>query len=247
MTLKICTELSLPNEFLEKAAVDAINENPENAPPLLSQSIVGVHISKPTLALITGKKWRRGRTLHVNFLGGSKKVHRKVRDYASRWEDYADIKFSFSPSEGDIRVSFVSGGSWSYVGTDALQISPPNATMNFGWLEEDTSEEEYERVVVHEFGHALGCIHEHQHPKAKIPWDRPKVYDYYKQNFGWDRNKVDHNVFRKYSENITNFSSYDSLSIMHYAIPNSLTIGDYEVGWNTTLSPTDKSFISIAY
>ena len=38
--------------------------------------------------------------------------------------------------------------------------------MNYGWLEPDTELREYQRVVRHEFGHALGMIHEHQNPAA---------------------------------------------------------------------------------
>jgi tyrosinase len=34
---------------------------------------------------------------------------------------------------------------------------------------------------------------------------------------------------------------------MLYPIPNELTIGDYEVGFNTTMSDTDKSFIATVY
>ena len=41
--------------------------------------------------------------------------------------------------------------------------------MNFGWLKDDTDAVEYERVVVHEFGDALGAIYEHQISKR---WDR---------------------------------------------------------------------------
>ena len=50
-------------------------------------------------------------------------------------------------------------GSWSAVGTDALierYFPPYQPTMNFGWLKDDTDDQEYERVVVHEFGHVLG-------------------------------------------------------------------------------------------
>ena len=34
---------------------------------------------------------------------------------------------------------------------------------------------------------------------------------------------------------------------MLYPIPNDLTIGDYEVGWNTGLSDVDKSYIGSVY
>ncbi len=120
--------------------------------------------------------------------------------------------------------------------------------MNFGWLTPTSSEEEYRRVVVHEFGHALGCIHEHQHPEAGIPWDREAVYRYYMgPPNSWSREEVDHNLFQKYDQTITNFSSYDKDSIMHYPIPNEFTVGDFEVGWNTLLSSTDKEFIGTMY
>lgn len=39
----------------------------------------------------------------------------------------------------------------------------------------------------------------------------------------------------------------DKASIMMYPIPNSITIGDYEVGWNNDLSQRDKKFISKIY
>jgi hypothetical protein len=102
--------------------------------------------------------------------------------------------------------------------------------------------------VRHEFGHALGMIHEHQNPAAqgKIPWDKEKVYAYYAQQ-GWSRQDVDFNIFEVYSEESTNHTTFDPTSIMEYAIPDSLTIGSYSVGWNTTLSPMDIEFMRRQY
>lgn len=34
---------------------------------------------------------------------------------------------------------------------------------------------------------------------------------------------------------------------MHYPVPNALTIGDFEIGWNRVLSATDKEFIGTMY
>ena len=42
--------------------------------------------------------------------------------------------------------------------------------------------------------------------------------------------------FAKYDQTISNFSDFDALSIMLYAIPEELTIGDFKTEWNTCLS-----------
>lgn len=246
-TLKICTELSLPEEMREKAAADAIAENPENLPSLMPSSSVGVHADRSLMALISGKKWARGRVLDVSFIGGNAAVIEKVIRYARKWEEFAEIRFNFVDRNGTIRIAFDPPGSWSNLGTDALQIPANKPTMNFGWLKPNTEDDEYSRVVIHEFGHALGCIHEHQHPTAGIPWNKEAVYKYYKDSQNWNKAKTDNNIFRKYSAAITNFSEYDKFSIMHYAVPKALTIGGYEVGWNRILSRTDKRFIAEIY
>jgi serralysin len=44
--------------------------------------------------------------------------------------------------------------------------------MNYRWLTPGTLNDEYSCVVLHEFGHALGCPHEHQHPEYDIDWNR---------------------------------------------------------------------------
>jgi hypothetical protein len=119
--------------------------------------------------------------------------------------------------------------------------------MNYGWFGPDTEDDEYSRTVIHEFGHALGCIHEHQHPDNDIPWDREAAYLYYQRTNGWDRAKVDLNVFQRYSRAQTQFSQFDRDSIMEYPIDESLTVGNYAVGWNRSFSSTDKTFIAACY
>jgi hypothetical protein len=210
----------------------------------------GVYAPLPEeIAILTGKKWATGRTLKVRFLDGLPSVQTKVENLAHQWSTVANIGFDFgNHTDADIRISFTPGGSWSYLGTDALVIPPAEPTMNYGWLTPSSSDDEVSRVALHEFGHALSAIHEHQSPAADIPWDRDAVYAYYMAPpNSWTREQVDRNIFERYSHTLTNASEFDPESIMLYAIPNELTIGDYEVGWNRILSATDKSFIGSVY
>jgi hypothetical protein len=200
------------------------------------------------LALTIEKRWGPGRTLRVKFLDGDAAIQTKVKAYAEEWEHHATVDLEFVDSgDAEIRITFLQSGSWSYLGTDNLVIPPNEPTMNFGWLDANSTDEEYSRVVIHEFGHALACIHEHQNPVAGIPWDQAKVYRYYELTQGWDRAKTFHNVLRRHDASKTNFTAFDPTSIMQYAVPNALTVGDFEIAWNTVLSDMDKSFIGTMY
>jgi Bacterial pre-peptidase C-terminal domain/Astacin (Peptidase family M12A) len=250
--IKACIDVSLPDELLLEAMRRAIAENPNNAPainPRLLPQGVMPDFSSVFLAAITGKLWQPGRVLRVHFLDGDPQVQARIAPFAQQWSEHANITFKFGEDpDAEIRISFQNQGSWSYLGTDALVIPKSQPTMNFGWLSTATTNDEYQRVVTHEFGHALGCIHEHQNPANSIPWDQEAVYRYYQgpPNY-WTREQVDINLFTRYDADITQFSDFDPKSIMLYPIPNQFTIGDFEVGWNKSMSATDKQFISTIY
>ncbi len=204
---------------------------------------------RPRLAIVGVKRWDTGRTLRVSFLDGEPEVHQKVEHYARQWNPYANIGFEFGDfDDAEIRISFLHPGSWSYIGVDAKAIDPPEPTMNYGWLYPETADDEYRRVVLHEFGHALGAIHEHSSPGVAIPWNKQAVYDSYTgPPNNWTREQVDINLFKLYEEDVTQYSAFDPESIMLYPIPNTLTEGDWEVGWNRDLSETDKDWMRLTY
>ena len=67
--------------------------------------------------------------------------------------------------------------------------------------------DEKRRVVLHEFGHALGFAHEHQNKNAPIQWNEQGVLDYYADKLGWDSEDTKHNILNPLSDdNVTSLA-----------------------------------------
>jgi hypothetical protein len=218
--------------------------DPDNLPRLADPTSA----TAEELALEWRKNWQPGQELRIRFLDGEPPLHRRVQSYAEAWLNDANLAFAFgNHAKAEIRVSFRDNEYSSTVGTDALRVDRADPTMRLGGLRADDPEIEMRRVVLHEFGHALGCVHEQASPAAAIPWDEEKVYGFYREWQGWDRAEVFHNVLRRYSARDAVFSHFDSDSIMQYPVPASLTKGGFSIGWNNDLSAGDKAFIARAY
>ena len=204
-------------------------------------------------SVLTSTKWTPGATIRIKFLNGDTFLQNKVKQFAISWLTYANLNYQWvgRNDNADVKIAFKFNNdtsSWSYLGTYCNYIDQNNPSMNFGWFNSGTPDSEFSRTVTHEFGHALGLIHEQSQPNSSIPWDKQKVYAYYKSNNPtWTDAYIDDNVLFKYSASITNSSAYDTASIMHYVVPASLTTNGFSVGWNNYLSVTDKNFIMATY
>lgn len=244
---------------MDEISPTAVQENNQDEPHICTFDFVNAKFleesdtlsPKPKAAIERDYKWQNGETIRVKFLNGDSFLQNKVKKYANQWMQYANIRFEYVESYqyADIKVAFKwrgDEGSWSLLGTICRYQSQNEPSTNFGWFSRSTAESEFSRTILHEFGHALGLGHEHQHPLNDIKWNKPLVYMIYAQQ-GWNKEMVDRNLFEKLSKNSTNYSAYDKNSIMHYPIERYLTTNGYSVGWNTVLSYTDKSFISQEY
>lgn len=200
--------------------------------------------------------WGRGKILSVGFLGGEPVLRERVAQIANEWitRTRCRIEFHFwtdpsvDPSQAQIRISFdPDHGSWSWVGTQARKVHPSLPTMNLGWLTADLEESLARKVVLHEFGHALGLIHEHLHPLAQIPWRREAVIADLKATQKWDEATIEANMFDVPDPSQVFATDPDPASIMIYPIPAHWIERGEPVDWNADLSAKDILLIQSAY
>ena len=205
------------------------------------------HILTELVALHT-RLWKKKKVLRVKFMGGDEAARKVIISAAREWERHANIKFAFvEDGETEIRIDFKRKGSQSAVGTDALTFKQDEATMNFDLFDETTNPNNFYATALHEFGHCLGCIHEHQSPAAGIRWNKDVVYSRMFQAYGWLPEKVNHNFFLQADQAEVSNSTYDRQSIMHYSFPPEFTVDFLQLPHNTSLSEQDIQFIGQCY
>ena len=195
-------------------------------------------------AFLKGARWQTGDQITIRFLDGDPALRKRVRDVASEWMKVANLNFVFvNQGPTDIRIAFTQGnGSWSYIGTTCRSIAEPLPTMNYGWLTPGSSDQVLRSVVLHEFGHAIGLIHEHQNPKHAIQWNKPAViHDLSGPPNSWNEAQIETNMFRFYSLNEVDATDVDPVSIMMYSVPKAWTLDGFSSGFNSELSDTDKT------
>jgi hypothetical protein len=236
--LDICVDAWEPEEYFDPATA------PDPSQP------------RPTsgneLALANEKRWQVGQTLSVWIMDGDAELRKTIERHAREWLEYANLEFVFRRSpDAEIRVTTLGMDYWSKIGNAAASVASDKPTMSLAGprgdlaLEDDPAK--VRRAVLHEFGHAIGLIHEHLRPEVPIPWNPAKVYIYYRRR-GWSREMVDRNIFQRYAPfELTESARYDTSSIMQYPVPKEHTDGVYQIPWNLELSEMDKAFIAELY
>ncbi|KAJ7769924.1 hypothetical protein B0H16DRAFT_1516824 [Mycena metata] len=121
--------------------------------------------------------------VEYSFLGksGTKAQRDKVNTVIKTWALYAHITFELVENSKMIRITFKrSEGSSSLVGEGGMAALAEEGTMNLaGVYETGGIAKELERGdILHEFGHALGLLHEHQSPE-RIKVNEKAVYKHF--------------------------------------------------------------------
>jgi hypothetical protein len=200
--------------------------------------------------LLESKLWPVGATLRVRFLDGDPALRARVAAAAGQWTQHANIRFEFESTVADaeVRVSFRPGqGSWGSIGTDAIAIPAHEPTVNFGWLTNETPDDELVRVVLHEFGHVLGLFHEHTNPNKSPDFDWDNIYkDLSGPPNSWDKATIEANISK--NDGLIPYRDFDPQSIMAFPMPKTWfkDLG-FEIGLNRSLSESDRRFIAELY
>jgi len=129
-------------------------------------------------AVERNRTWLPGSTVRVAFRGGDVELRRAIADVARTWTQYANVTLDFGSGDklrewttgdtayaAEVRIGFDQLGYWSLIGTDAIDPEIPASWPSLNLQSFDSARPaDWKAVVLHEFGHALGFIHEHQHP-----------------------------------------------------------------------------------
>lgn len=252
---RICVQKMLPHHQREYNTLQRNSRSPQ-------------HMQRLSAAFFAKKIWPKNTKIKIAFIGTGKQIKRttiqeigngkidplqkhidnmSVRQAVKkivreRIQPLVNLKLEFvdNPLHAHVRISFeADSGSWSLVGTDALHEKTA-ATMNLGWFDVATT--------MHEFGHMLGMIHEHQNPNGQdIKWDDAKVFAWAKSTQGWSEKITENNIINKYNSSSINGSSFDPLSIMLYFFPSNLTINNKGTHQNLRLSGEDVLWIHNIY
>jgi len=236
---------------------------------LIPAEIKGAALGQVRGVVVRALAWKQGETVKVCFHGGTRKAQERVARFASQWMQYANVVFDFAESGAprlcqdraiaDIKVAFEDNKGWWSVPGTASRAQDPSMNLQFYGVDtpmlangQPAPEGPMRATILHEFGHALGLLHEHQSPNAncdaEIDWDA--AYKIGVQ-IGWEKVQVDRNFRQLAMDTSLNATAVDRKSIMHYSLPPTLFKRGKQspcfVTENLEVSEQDRTFIASIY
>jgi hypothetical protein len=212
------------------------------------QQAIDLFKTKPQMVVWEPAIWKTS-ALRVAFLDGDAATQRFVLDVAKEWEQGLNLTFSESKdSNAELRVTFTGNGVWSKVGTRAGSVANGRPTMGLNGVTLTTDANLRRAYVLHEFGHALGALHEHQRPGVPLTWKPEIVYPYYLNTYGWSEEQVKKEVIRPLQyQDLVKSPEFDRLSVMMYPVLKDFTKEGFVQPWNSRITDTDRSLMATFY
>ncbi|AZE93397.1 hypothetical protein C4J95_1271 [Pseudomonas orientalis] len=197
--------------------------------------------------------WPQHSVLTISLLNMTKEQKDVIKHNINKWAPHTNLYFKFTDRpNGDIRIVAKNDtdNAWSMIGTAAKKIPLSEPTMSIGFKRTPT---DLAATIQHEFGHALGLRHEHQHPDRTLDLNKPNIHQEYESQ-GLFAYNADEEVIQTPPRIQVKASPYDQKSIMHYGfkasdlqsgppIPRPTQISGEDEHFMQSLYPQDKSLL----
>lgn len=197
----------------------------------------------------THRRWPQHSTVTIAFKGTTKEQEELVKKGFSKFTPHINLTFKYVPGpDADIRIGPTENkgenGS-SYIGINAKKAAADKLTF---FMDFDREPENVIATAVHEGLHAIGVLHEHQHPDRSITFNKEKVLERFKE--ADDPQKTMQSAVLdtvKRQKNGPMFTPYDPLSIMHYEFESEDLNGAPAIPKNNELSAGDIALLRLMY
>lgn len=177
-------------------------------------------------------RWRRNDGLTPNsgmitlgcfLMSGTPAQQETVREASSGWlrggiENLIRFDFTVPQERSQIRVLIGGPGNNSRIGREALNVPKSQQTINLTNITPGT--------IQHEFGHALGLLHEHMHPGFNAPLvSEVVIAEMREPPNAWDEAKTRRNILNRLGSEAqcSGDKNFNADSIMMYNIPRRWT------------------------
>ena len=177
-------------------------------------------------------------TITICYMNGSQPLRQFVTSIALEWTRLgAHIPLDFGDTQdprkcekdgfAHIRVLLNDRGvNYSAIGVVSFKVlSQDEPSMQIGVINPESKQfvnpMELRRLILHEFGHAVGLSHEHQSPigKCRDEYDWDVIYKKLAQPpHGWPKEQVDRNMNELNQPGVF-ASAFDNKSVMIYSFP----------------------------